>query len=321
METEEEDESTSGSDSKSTSKRVKETKEEGEELSKLEKRRKKVAQASRVLRAKRKLEFENLKNETQKLKLENQKLIRDVARLKTNQGEDSLEKSNIATTISSQFPNVISELGMTSKAILTLMTHIRDRKTTGADYVRYSNRVCRILAEEGLAVISPSIRVTTPTNKEYAGFQFPLFAKECCAVSIMRAGDVLCDAIREIIPEIPIGKVLIQRQEHTAEKTPSLVWSKFPPDIFRRFIFITDPMLATGGTIISCIKELIKFNVPPTNILFLNIISCPEGLQRLAQEFPQVRVITCSIDPGLDSSKYIIPGLGDFGDRYFHTVL
>jgi uracil phosphoribosyltransferase len=230
--------------------------------------------------------------------------------------------SNLNKRFRSTFPNVLLDLSEYSQSIIALMTILRDKNTTGVDYVRTSDRLCTILAEEGIARCQLMLKkiVTTPTGEEYQGLAFPNFSQKCCTVSIMRSGDILSDAVRRLVPEIPVGKVLIQRQEHTVEKSCVFIWSKFPHDISERFVFICDPMLGTGGTIVACIRELVKKNVAPKNVLFLNVISCPEGLARLHSEFPDVKVVTCQVDPKLNEDMYITPGLGDYGDRYFQTT-
>ena len=86
-------------------------------------------------------------------------------------------------------------------------------------------------------------------------------------------------------------------------------------------IFILDPMLATGGSVNLCIEKLIKAGVEEEKITFINLIACETGLKNLHTKYPKVRVITAAIDPVLNENKYIIPGLGDFGDRYFASKL
>lgn len=82
---------------------------------------------------------------------------------------------------------------------------------------------------------------------------------------------------------------------------------------------LVDPMLATGGSAIKAVEVLLEAGVPEEKILFVNVVSCPEGLQALQKRFPRVRIITCAIDSHLNDQKYIVPGLGDYGDRYYST--
>ena len=290
------------------------------------KRREQIAAASRASRARRKRELEDLRAETKQLK-EEKELLQDNVRRMQKRIEDLQERSiksqEASKRTETSLPsNLILDLSKSLVAVVALLTGIRDKTCSPTDYVRYSNRLCRILAEEGLAhcrLMQPTT-VMTPTEAEAHGLAYPDFGRECCVVSIMRSGDIIADSIREIIPSMPVGKLLIQRQEQTKEKSAVLYWSKLPHDIANRFVFVCDPMLGTGGSICLCLQELVKQHVNPKNTIFLNIVSCPEGLSRLNREFPEVKVITCAVDDALNDNCYIVPGLGDYGDRFYHTT-
>lgn len=114
-----------------------------------------------------------------------------------------------------------------------------------------------------------------------------------------------------------LGKILIQRDEETA--LPKLFYVKLPHDIGQRYVFLLDPMLATGGSAIMAIDSLKERGVTADRIIFVNLVSCPEGLTNLFRAHPQIKVVTAAIDEGLNERSYIVPGLGDFGDRYFGT--
>jgi uracil phosphoribosyltransferase len=124
-------------------------------------------------------------------------------------------------------------------------------------------------------------------------------------------------ALRECCRSVRIGKILIQRDERTAQ--PSLYYSKLPPDVSQRTCLLLDPMLATGGTAIKAVEVLREMGVPEHAIIFINLIAAPEGIQALQRVYPDIKIITAAIDDGLDARKYIVPGLGDFGCRYFGT--
>ena len=138
-------------------------------------------------------------------------------------------------------------------------------------------------------------------------------------MSIIRAGDSLLESVREVLPDIPVGKILIQRDESTA--LPKLYYSKFPPRI-KEFtnVLICDPMLATGGSVICAIGELLKVGVEEERITFINVVCCLEGLKAVLEKHPAVRIVSCEVDAGIDENSYICPGLGDYGDRFFNTV-
>jgi hypothetical protein len=139
-----------------------------------------------------------------------------------------------------------------------------------------------------------------------------------CVVSILRAADSMADSISHQYPGIPVGKILIQRDEETA--LPKLFFSKLPQDIKTRHVLLVDPMLATGGSASQAVRVLKEAGVKEEHIIMLSIVAAPEGLKALAAQHPQVRVLCGEVDEKLNSKAYIVPGLGDFGDRFFGTV-
>jgi len=199
-----------------------------------------------------------------------------------------------------------------------LWTKIRDRETPPHIFRLYARRLMRVIAEEGLSYINPvPVTVRTPVEEcTYDGIVNDL--PSIVVVSIIRAGDSLLDVVMELVPECAVGKILIQRNEETAEA--ELFYSKLPP-LADKNIILVDPMLATGGSAIVAIRILLeKPGVTQKNITFLNVVSCPEGLKSISDAYPEVTIITGSIDSGLNAKKWICPGLGDFGDRYFDSV-
>jgi uracil phosphoribosyltransferase len=142
-----------------------------------------------------------------------------------------------------------------------------------------------------------------------------------CAVSIVRSGDALVDVVRDVEPSCKVGKILIQRDEESVDKNAKLLYYKLPTDINSCYVLLCDPMLATGGSAVAALDVLCKtkYHVDPTKIVFANVISCPEGLRVLAQKYPDVTIVTIKVDSHLNDDKYIVPGLGDFGDRFYNT--
>ncbi|KAG6353928.1 Uracil phosphoribosyltransferase, synthesizes UMP from uracil [Diaporthe eres] len=197
--------------------------------------------------------------------------------------------------------------------LIALLTKIRDKSTDRGDFIFYSNRIIRLLVEEGLNHLPTTQHtVVTPTNQHYDGLAFQ---GKICGVSIMRAGESMEQGLRECCRSVRIGKILIQRDEETAQ--PKLFYSKLPEDIADRWVLLLDPMFATGGSATMAVEVLKERGVPEDRILFLNLISSPEGTERFSAKFPKLHVITAFIDQGLDEKNYIVPGLGDFGDRFF----
>ncbi len=207
-----------------------------------------------------------------------------------------------------------------SPAITVLFTSIRDKDAPVARYINDADRLMRILAEEGLARVAGVKKVTVQTPcGVYEGLQ-PVPESDMCAVSIVRSGDILLEAVRGAAPNIKVGKILCQRDEHHPDKIAKLYYSKFPQDIATLCtVILVDPMLATGGSAILAIKTLIDAGVKEERIMFLNVVSCPEGLDALAVAFPKIQIVTAAVDSHLNEHKYIVPGLGDFGDRYYST--
>ncbi|KAI9306218.1 uracil phosphoribosyltransferase-domain-containing protein [Cunninghamella echinulata] len=211
-------------------------------------------------------------------------------------------------------PSQVQVLAATSQ-LKGLMTIIRSKETPRADFIFYADRIIRLLVEEGLnhlPVIDKS--VDTPTGVEYKGLSFQ---GRICGVSIMRAGEAMEQGLRECCRSVRIGKILIQRDEET--HLPKLFYAKLPNDISSRYCLLLDPMLATGGSAMKAVEVLLDNNVPEDHIIFLNLIASPEGINAFVEKFPKVKIIVGEVDSGLDANKYIVPGCGDFGCRYFGT--
>lgn len=204
---------------------------------------------------------------------------------------------------------------LSSRAITMLFTTIRDKATTQKDYVIAADRLMNLLAEEGLARMAKPKRVMTPCG-EYMGLEAPPSHTICC-VDIVRSGGILLEAVRRLTPDSKTAKILIQRDEETS--MPKLFYSKLPEGVEDLAVLLCDPMLATGGSALMAIQVLKDAGVKEENIVFLNVVSCPEGLKALAEKAPGVRTLTAALDDGLDANKFIVPGLGDFGDRYYGT--
>jgi uracil phosphoribosyltransferase len=207
---------------------------------------------------------------------------------------------------------------LSSRAITMLFTIIREKSTTQRDYVTAADRLMAILAEEGLARVPCVVEkhITTPCGT-YTGLSAPPTDKICC-VDIVRSGGILLEAVRKVAPDSKTAKILIQRDEQTAE--PKLYYSKLPENIKDLHVVLCDPMLATGGSAMMAIDVLKEAGVKEESILFINVVSCPEGLKRLAEGAPGVKILTAGVDTCLNEAKFIVPGLGDFGDRYYGTA-
>lgn len=132
---------------------------------------------------------------------------------------------------------------------------------------------------------------------------------------ILRAALGMLDSVFKLIPDASVGFLGFQRNEKTAQA--EFFYAKLPADATTRTAIIIDPMFATGGTAIDAVKFLREKGVQ--NIKFISIIAAPEGLERFSKIYPDVEVFVASIDEKLDEQNYIVPGLGDAGDRVFNT--
>lgn len=200
-----------------------------------------------------------------------------------------------------------------TKQLIGLYSIIRDQLTKRGDFVFYSDRIIRLLVEEGLNQLPVEETVIKcHGDYEYTGCKF---LGKICGVSIVRAGESMEMGLRDCCRSVRIGKILIQRDEETA--LPKLFYEKLPEDISERYVFLLDPMLATGGSAMMAVEVLLNRGVKMDRILFLNLLAAPEGIESFHSKYPDVKIITGGIDEKLDENKYIVPGLGDFGDRYY----
>ncbi|XP_077237532.1 uridine kinase-like protein 4 isoform X2 [Tasmannia lanceolata] len=193
-------------------------------------------------------------------------------------------------------------------------TLIRDAKTTNHDFVFYSDRLIRLVVEHGLGHLPfTEKQVTTPTGSVYTGVDF---CKRLCGVSIIRSGESMENALRACCKGIKIGKILIHREGDNGQQ---LIYEKLPNDISDRHVLLLDPILGTGNSAVQAISLLLRKGVPECNIIFLNLISAPQGVHVVCKSFPRIKIVTSEIETGLNEDYRVIPGMGEFGDRYFCT--
>ncbi|WP_165191599.1 uracil phosphoribosyltransferase [Caulobacter soli] len=200
-----------------------------------------------------------------------------------------------------------------TRQLRALHTVVRDRTASRAAFVHYSGRIIRLLLENalGLLPLEPKT-VETPVGRTYEGLAF---AEHICGVSVIRAGESMEGELRAIIPGVRIGKILIQRDKVT--KAPRFYYQNLPADIADRQVLLLDPMLATGGTALAAVELLLQQGVLEENIVFVAFIAAPEGVAALAGRYPKLRIVTSAIEERLNENAYMLPGIGDFGDRYF----
>lgn len=197
-----------------------------------------------------------------------------------------------------------------------LHTLVRDRHAPLDRFVTHSRQIIRLLLEAGLDQLPyAEVEVTTPVGAAYRGLRL---AVDVTAVAVVRAGESMEAELRELQPGIPVGKILIQRDRDT--KLPHLYFSHLPPGIADGHVLLLEPMLATGGSANLAVDVLLKAGVPEHAIVLVCLFAAPEGLDAVRGAHPEVRVVASAIEEGLNEDAFMVPGIGDFGDRYFGTT-
>ncbi|KAL0450721.1 UNVERIFIED_CONTAM: Uridine kinase-like protein 5 [Sesamum latifolium] len=194
-------------------------------------------------------------------------------------------------------------------------TLVRDAKTTKHDFVFYADRLIRLVVEHGLGHLPfTEKQITTPTGSIYCGV---VFCKRLCGVSVIRSGESMENALRACCKGIKIGKILIHGEGKHGRQ---LIYEKLPSDIASRHVLLLDPVLASGNSAVKAISVLLSKGVPESNIIFLNLIAVvSQGIHAVCKKFPRLKIVTSEIDTTLNKELHVLPGMGEFGDRYFGT--
>ena len=189
---------------------------------------------------------------------------------------------------------------------------LRDATTTPQTFRHMAMRISLLLASEATRdVPTSSVQVQTPLGPA-AGRQV---RDGVVVVPVLRAGLGMLDAVLELIPTARVGHIGLQRDEMTA--VASQYYSKLPPDLAGAFVLMIDPMLATGGSAVAAL-DLIR-RAGGADVRMICIVAAPEGIALVEQHHPDVHIYTPAVDQGLNTHKFIVPGLGDFGDRLYGT--
>lgn len=190
---------------------------------------------------------------------------------------------------------------------------MRDKATSTAEFRRLLREISQLLAYEITRELPMTTQqVETPMEVMDAPM---LDGKKLALISILRAGNGLLDGVLELIPSARVGFVGLYRDEETLQ--PVQYYFKVPDGLDDRLVIAVDPMLATGNSSAAAI-DLLK-QAGATNIRFLCLLAAPEGVARMKEAHPDVPIVTASLDRCLNDQGYIIPGLGDAGDRMFGT--
>ena len=189
---------------------------------------------------------------------------------------------------------------------------LRDSSTPPELFRRVAVRISLLLAAEATHdVPSMTTTVDTPIGRAPAR----RLAADVVVVPVLRAGLGMLDAILELIPSARVGHIGLQRDEMTA--VASRYYSKLPADLSRSVVLMIDPMLATGGSAVAALDLLRQAGA--RDVRMICIVAAPEGIAEVERHHPDVTIFTPVVDQGLNSQKFIVPGLGDFGDRLYGT--
>lgn len=193
------------------------------------------------------------------------------------------------------------------------LASLRDKRTRTSHFRELARRISLILATEASRSL-PTAPVSIDTPLETTTCR--QLQADVVVVPVLRAGLGMLEAVLEILPHARVGHIGLQRDEQTA--VASQYYKKLPPDLSRSTALIVDPMLATGGSAVAAITMLQRAGA--VDIRLICIVAAPEGIAEVERAHPGVHIFTPAIDRELNPHKFIMPGLGDFGDRLYGTV-
>jgi uracil phosphoribosyltransferase len=192
-----------------------------------------------------------------------------------------------------------------------LLTRLRDVDTPPPLFRTLAKRLTIAVMLEAVRGL-PTVEVDVQTPLERTAGR--LISPDLVAVPILRAGLGMLEAVTELFPEVSVGYVGLERDDRTLR--PTSYYEKVP-ELEGRHVLLLDPMLATGGSASGACTKLAERG--PSQIVFVCVVAAPEGVARMEREHPEVPLFAAALDRGLDENGYILPGLGDFGDRLFGT--
>ncbi len=197
--------------------------------------------------------------------------------------------------------------------ILDKLSRLRDKTTNTPQFRQLVRQVSTILAVEATVhCILSEMTIATP----FEPITGHCLKNEIVLLPILRAGLGMVDGFLDLLPDAKIGYLGVYRDEATLQ--PVTYYQNFPQNLNQAEIFVLDPMLATGGSANYCLSQIKAHG--GQNITLVTIVSAPEGVALINQNHPDVRIVTASLDRGLNGHGYIVPGLGDAGDRLNGTI-
>jgi uracil phosphoribosyltransferase len=192
------------------------------------------------------------------------------------------------------------------------LAYLRDRTTQPATFRILTHKVTTLLAIEATRELRTGTRtIETPLETT----EGEVLDEPLVVVPILRAGLGMLEAIVQLFPDVGVGYIGLERDESTAIATS---YYRKLPDVRGKAVMLVDPMLATGGSACMALADILKGE--PAQMIYLCIVAAPEGVAWVNEQFPQVRIFAAALDRELNAQKYILPGLGDFGDRLYGTT-
>ncbi|HIU35700.1 MAG TPA: uracil phosphoribosyltransferase [Candidatus Fimenecus excrementigallinarum] len=193
------------------------------------------------------------------------------------------------------------------------LTLLRDKNTGSKEFRALVQEISMLMCYEATRDLPlQEVEIETPMSMAKTKV---ISGKTLAFVPILRAGMGMLGGVLELVPSAKVGHIGMYRDPETAKPVP--YYCKLPSDISQREVIVLDPMLATGGSAVDAINQIKTYH--PKSIKFMGIIAAPEGLEALTSAHPDVDVYCAALDERLDDHCYIIPGLGDAGDRIFGT--
>jgi uracil phosphoribosyltransferase len=193
------------------------------------------------------------------------------------------------------------------------LVSLRSKHTSPEHFRRAATRISILLAAEALGdVASIATTVETPLGPASGS----RIASDVVVVPVLRAGLGMLDAVLQLVPQARVGHIGLQRDEATA--VASQYYAKLPGSLDKSYVVMIDPMLATGGSAVAALDQLRRVGAHDVRIIC--IVAAPEGIALVDERHPDVHIYTPVVDRGLNELKFIVPGLGDFGDRLYGTV-
>ncbi|XP_043962337.1 uridine-cytidine kinase-like 1 isoform X1 [Gambusia affinis] len=212
-------------------------------------------------------------------------------------------------------PKTLSVMESTPQ-VRGMHTIIRNKETNRDEFIFYSKRLMRLLIEHALSFLPlKPVSVETPQGTVYEGKR--LSGQRITGVSILRAGETMEQALTAVCKDIRLGKILIQTNHDTGE--PELHYLRLPKEISEDYVILMDSTVSTGAAALMAVRVLLDHDVAEDKIFLLSLLMAEMGVHSVAYAFPKVRIITTAVDKEVNDQFHIIPGIGNFGDRYFGT--